>query len=457
MIKNKTQEQLGFTIVEIAIVLIVSGSLLAFLGSALLDYQQKRKAALTEYRLERIQDAISVYLTKKHKLPCPASMTAAPGSIDFGRERGRTGTPSAPPVAPDCRGASAALAGTRTVNGFSGAGGAVRYGSVPVRDLDLEDDIMVDGYGNRFTYAVTVNQATIAPPITYTLNGGDIDVVGVDGVTSILLTPGSADYVVISHGQDGQGARDNVGNIPYRCSNAASNLQKENCINQPPIDNDATFMSTMRRADGNYDDFVVYAAPSAQNIDVPTGAVVPFNLQSCPSGWGVLEDAQGRLVMGVVDNTFTVPNRNVNRTVYNPFDLGSIRLSNRTGNIIINSIKDNFRSSDVGNVIKARPGFRTKLPTTDPDYLPTMPAYGVATITSFINSRRVRASVSSNFTPATTFGSDPNRLLYSEWIMTDSGNSYPVGQTEATDPQNAVDRARYNVPPYVALLYCIKN
>ncbi len=453
----------GFTIIEIAVVMIVAGSLLAFLGSSLLDFQQKRRISLTEYRLERIKSSIGVYLTKRHKLPCPAAMNVAPGSVDFGRERGSVGTPAAPPVSPDCRGGGPTFAGTQTRVGASGTANAVRFGFVPVRDLDLADDMLVDGWGNPFIYAVTASQATldstVSPAALYTPNGGDIGIVGVGGA-NVLVVPNSAHYVVLSYGADRQGARQVTGaGIPIPCINTVANVQRENCITQVAVDNNSIFMDTMHRDDGSYDDFIVYEQQQAANDDIPTGAVVPFNLRNCPLGWSALEEAHGRLVMGVVDNTFTVPNQNVDRFLYDPFRLGTINLSSNTGNITITSTETVFAASDVGRTIVARD--ETASPA---------PPYGRALITGYLSPTQVSASVTTNFTrPPTVVSGYASPFKYSVWRMDGgSNNDYITGQvTDASaaliadgfvsDPMSPTDRARHNIPPYVSLLYCVKN
>jgi len=305
MSDNKIAQK-GFTIVEIAIVMIVAGSLLAFLASALIDFQQKRRIEITEYRLEQIKDGISNYLSKTGKLPCPASRIINPANINFGREYNAVLVPGST----DCR-AAPADAHTARVAGTRNAANFVRVGSVPVRDIDLEDTAMVDGWGNRFTYAVTEVQATIvAPPlpvVRYDSSNGEINVIDLLGNT-VLGAAGTAHYVVISHGEDQQGAinvtSNLVLNIGLPCNGAVTNVQSQNCVNEPLIDNDAIFLETFQRGNDIYDDYMIYAAQNEQDTDIPTGAVMPFNLQNCPEGWTVFEEAQGRFVMGVVDPAY---------------------------------------------------------------------------------------------------------------------------------------------------------
>ena len=55
--------------------------------------------------------------------------------------------------------------------------------------------------------------------------------------------------------------------------------------------------------DVNHLSAVFYASnttvPAGSGDSVPSGAVMPFNLSSCPSGWSAFESAQGRFVIGV--------------------------------------------------------------------------------------------------------------------------------------------------------------
>lgn len=312
-----SEKEKGFTVVEIAIVLMVAGSLLAFLGSALLKYQQERRIALTEYRLEKIHTAIGVYLNKRKKLPCPAARNAFPrngataGSPMFGREVRSTVAGATVTLSSNCAGGG--VAGTRLVPGTRTAASQVRVGSVPVRNLDLEDDMMVDGWGNRFTYAVTASQATTG---SYVDGEGQISIVGIAG-NNVLGTSGAgrADYVVISHGADQRGAQNIMfGNVPVPCNGGG--LQTENCVNEGAVDSDAVFMDTMHRYDNNgrslYDDYIIYSAPSATTEDIPSGAVVPFNLRYCPDGWAPMEEARGRFIMSV---------GNFTRTAKEPFNM----------------------------------------------------------------------------------------------------------------------------------------
>ena len=455
--KENLNKQSGFTIIEIALVLIVAGSMLAFLGSALLDFQKKKRINLTEYRLEKIRIGLDKYLTTRGRLPCPAATNINPELANYGREVTAV-------AGGDCTGTAAGnravgnIAGTVLLNGAraippDNAVNRVRIGSVPVRDLDLSDEMMVDGWGARFTYAVTINQATVdrfsAPEIRYLPNAGAIDIVGLGGSIFPAALANSAHYAVVSHGADQQGAVNITnGNVVVPCNplntpTGVPNIQNLNCVNDVIVaPAEARFLETLHRDDGSYDDFITYGAPSMENNDIPTGAVVPFRLQHCPQGWSVYEEARGRIIMSVVDaDTTTAADDNIIRRKYDPFarNRGDLTLSATNGNITITSTGNDFNASDVGATIRARN-----------EATATPGAYGFATVTAFTSATSVSANVTTNF--------DGTAYPESHWTITfDRQMGYPLNQTDATDPVSAQDQARYNIPPYLALLYCRKN
>ena len=277
LLKN-TQNQ-GFTLVETAIVLTIGGILLAMLGSSVAAFIERNKVDATVQELEIIKDAINEYLVVNGQLPCAARTTAGTGDANFGREL------------PDC---TLVVAGT-TRSAGTGAR-MVRIGSVPTRTLNLPDDLIMDAWGNRYTYAVT---EVLAEETTYDPADGAINVV--DSVNNSILNPvGSGHFIVVSHGQDGIGAALLNGNIATACTTTPPiPLDAENC------DGDAIFRDTILNSSSPgvnyYDDYTTFFAGDTTAREViPTGAVMAFNLTACPvaSGWQPLANAQGRVIVG---------------------------------------------------------------------------------------------------------------------------------------------------------------
>lgn len=262
----------GFTLLEMAIVIIIGGILLSFLGSALLAYMKKNQIITTEFRMEKIRDALSQYLSVNGHYPCAASRFLGPNDVQFGRM-----------VTATCN--------SGTHSGTAKSGG-VRIGAVPTRTLNLPDEFVADAWGHKFTYAVTEDQAT---NLQYAADGGAISVI--DGAGNSLVTPaGTAHYVIISHGRTGDGS------FPLGSATLAtvpcpgSSVDRENC------DDDATFRSTLVNSDANlanfYDDYAYFQGQIAPVFTIPPGAVMAFNLGACPDGWTPYTKAEGRFVVG---------------------------------------------------------------------------------------------------------------------------------------------------------------
>lgn len=268
----------GFTLIELAIVLLIGGILLGTLSSMLLIYLKKANIRMTQTRLESVDEGLQQFLNLNGRLPCPAAIDAGPDTPEYGRE-----------VDSDCT--SDTHPGTVRVTGRDGRW--VRIGAVPVRTINLPDEFAVDAWSARFTYAVT---EMLAAPGSYDREEGAISVL--DSADNPVLNPsGSGHYVIVSHGPDGLGSFTSAGVDGAPC--AAGTLDAENC------DDDATFRRTLisGRAAGSahYDDHMRVRAVSAFGESMPPGAVIPFNLASCPPGWVSYAPATGRSIVGTGD------------------------------------------------------------------------------------------------------------------------------------------------------------
>lgn len=280
---DKYQGIRGFTLIEMAIVMIIGGILLSFMGSALLMYVEKSRIRDTEVRLEIIKEALEQYLSVNRRYPCVARLdiepgeVPAPGTENFGRE-----------VNPDCT--AGVIAGTQRA---PSAVPTIRIGAVPVRSLNLPDDIAFDGWGRRFTYAVTEDLASVggATGTLYTNNGGVISIS--DSTRSTFVN--DAHYVLVSHGRTGEGAYSYGGNEISVCPNMTT-LDGENC------DDDEEFMITLVNSEANladfYDDYVSYQGQTSPPLLIPVGAVMAFDLAACPSGWEDYAPAEGKFIVG---------------------------------------------------------------------------------------------------------------------------------------------------------------
>lgn len=221
----------GFTLVEIAFVIVILGLLLAMIAgvAAALVGQQRRE--VTRQRLAGVETAIALFVSQNRRLPCPADGRIAGNAADAGVERGGPGGCLVVVGTPDSQ----------------------THGVVPWRSLGLAEADVTDGWGSRLTYRVapelvstnamdltacdpggsdpaaaplaSCNSAcstpnfpgSCTPPANYTRFKG----LGIRNLASATLimepapalpaTSTGAAYVAISHGENRQGAYSNEG------------------------------------------------------------------------------------------------------------------------------------------------------------------------------------------------------------------------------------------------------
>lgn len=119
----------GFSLVELAVVLLVVGFVLGGATSMIVPYIESSRYETTQKKLEKIADALAVYAQEYYSLPCPALPN--PSTEDFG-------TPPGTAVRQSCNVLPARVRGI-----------------VPFRVLGLSEDDVKDAYGNYITYAVS--------------------------------------------------------------------------------------------------------------------------------------------------------------------------------------------------------------------------------------------------------------------------------------------------------------
>lgn len=272
-------QERGYTLIEVAVVLVIGGLLLASASALLLNYMKQTQIRTTERRLAAIDDALQRFLNLNGRYPCAAPPDAPIDSARFGFEPA------------DCTTAAEAPGGRD--------GRTVRIGAVPVRTLNLPDNFIGDAWAGRFTYAVT---EALARDGTYNRDEGAIFVVDSNGnqvVNDPDNGPGTAHYVIVSHGENNAGATSMQGGGTNPCP--GGNLENENC------NGNATFTSTLftNTADsaGLHDDMIVFRATSAFGQQVPPGAVMAFNLNACPDGWTPFNLAGERFIVGTNGST----------------------------------------------------------------------------------------------------------------------------------------------------------
>jgi prepilin-type N-terminal cleavage/methylation domain-containing protein len=181
------KHQSGFTLVELAVVVVIIG-IMATAGLAALNSQlASASISVTKKKQEAIKDALETYLVKNKRLPCPATDTTGQES------RVITNTPA------NCTG---------------------YFGLLPYAELNLPKSMALDGWEDFFSYAVssqwTLSYSNAAPVVGGKLtnlaanafNVGDLGAITVNNRPLPVTTPTSSISAafVVSHGKNGLGA-----------------------------------------------------------------------------------------------------------------------------------------------------------------------------------------------------------------------------------------------------------
>lgn len=211
----------GFTLVEMAVVLVI---LALLLGGLLIPLSAQRDISVyteTRQKIELIKEAIMGYAAAHGRLPCPANPALASSAVGAGTE--------------SC---------------------TLSAGVVPWADLGTPE---LDAWNGRFTYIVptaftdSIAAGTVSPPATcltiptaasFALcTEGSLNVNNSDGGSVATQVP----VIVISHGKNGYGA--------YRSDGSQFSSAEATAHELGNLDTLSPFIYSETTQDG-YDDFV---------------------------------------------------------------------------------------------------------------------------------------------------------------------------------------------------------
>ncbi len=225
----------GFTLVELAIVLVVYSLAIIAVLRALSVYTITNGEDATEETLETAQNSLFQFQSINGRYPCPADPTLGPGDANYGIE-----DCSITPVdgySEDAGGnevveTDAVLIGAfpyRTIlplpddNEFITTDNPVDAQGYPIigirgRDVNLTGKHKLDGWNNKLTYAVT---RSLTNADTYDSDEGRVSIVDENDI-NLLDRHGGAHFALISHGEDGIGAFARSGERVSDCGNFAT-------------------------------------------------------------------------------------------------------------------------------------------------------------------------------------------------------------------------------------------
>ncbi len=260
---KKYRVQQGFSLIELAIVIIISGVLFAAAVTGYKNYFETSRVQKTQVKFDTITRAMDRFFEAYGRYPCPARLDLGPNDVDFGVETNCSTTPPASGIS--------VTTGDVNVdnNPITRVNTDIRVGAIPFTTLkigsavfsgeeeyqsifDIGSGDMIDTYNNKFTYALTESQGT-QDYIPY------LGAVIVEDEHGKFLSANNqsnhADYVVVSHGERDEGAWTYYGQqVGGGCAATMPDNQEENC------DGDNTYISSLRYDAGadDYDDVVLF-------------------------------------------------------------------------------------------------------------------------------------------------------------------------------------------------------
>ena len=234
----------GFTLIEIAIVLVVIGILLSGGLLAISPVVQASKVTETKARMTRVETALLTYVIANGCLPCPA----------LGTRNSTT----------DSLAGAAQVGGTGNTGSCAGACNLAE-GVVPWRNLGLSEADATDSFGTRLSYGASSALCDSSTDMTRSGSSYPAGTLTVNDASGAAVTMAAA-YVIVSHGPDGsQGFAAETGTQQADKHNSAT--QQENASN------DSIFnLLPANTADntGYFDDIVAFR--TAPNIIQACGA-----------------------------------------------------------------------------------------------------------------------------------------------------------------------------------------
>ncbi|MGB0719253.1 MAG: type II secretion system protein [Bdellovibrionales bacterium] len=257
------RSQSGFSLIELAIVLVVLGAVLAPLFGFILTQQENDRQREEEAVNERILGALAIYLRQVGAYPCPADPTLAPGAAAFGQA--------------NC-----------TAGGVINTAG-VSIGAVPIADLNLPFRLSANKDNWKYRYAVTTNLTT---PGTFGTGVGAITVINAAAPVPPITT--TAQFIIVNPGKDGKGMRGLNG--------IASTLACATAIDAENCDGDATFVEAdfsplSDPSDANYyDDTIAFTLTREESTfwvatpNMGAGGLNVVNRNEANVGIGTFDD-----------------------------------------------------------------------------------------------------------------------------------------------------------------------
>lgn len=307
----------GFSLVELSIVVLVIGIVLTMGIGAWTANLENQAHAATAQRQATIKEALTGYLRRNSRLPCPDTDFTAPDGIE------NRATPGDPTTA-----CSAA------------------FGVLPYVTLGLARDAVRDGWGNFFSYHVSNTNITAASSGNWSANTdwtrsawfrpGNTGLITVNERSGATVTPIATSIVtvVVSHGRNGRGA--------YTIGGTRNTLPAVGTDEENNTDGNTTYFRRELTTDdaatgGPFDDQVLFL--SANDLLEPL-----FRDGSLRAPAAVTNDALQKLKLAVIGQAMGYSSTYGGSTCTNSSASVKCRV------IMSADTTDGFGSNEIGNI-----------------------------------------------------------------------------------------------------------
>jgi prepilin-type N-terminal cleavage/methylation domain-containing protein len=180
----------GFTLIELAIVLVILGLIVSGGLTVGASFASKSATVQNAKAVQRIKDALQTYVVQNGCLPCPAD-----GSLNRDTSGGNAGISLT----------TGGVYVTTTVHCTATACIATN-GVVPYKTLGIGPQDYLDAWGNQFTYQVSAGLNGTGAMLRLSDGSypdGALTVNDISGTTTLYTITTAAAYVIVSHGEDG--------------------------------------------------------------------------------------------------------------------------------------------------------------------------------------------------------------------------------------------------------------
>lgn len=252
MHENKSR---GFTLVELSIVILITGLLFIPLVRQYSLYETDRKTKDTKIAVSFSGGMMDQYNTELDAYPCPADASLLPTDPNFGVEQ----CVALSALALDTCNASGGLCRVSGARPINATVRSVYIGSVPINTYRSEfpgahfsNEEVLDSWGQRVMYAVSADLTSTA---TYKYYNGVIAAED-EWNNPTAGVNNDAHFTVYSVGRDKRGGFNDAGVQASPCATAGVSNDYENC------DLDSTFVQAkglyMAVGTDYYDDYVLF-------------------------------------------------------------------------------------------------------------------------------------------------------------------------------------------------------